>query len=169
MRPGSGGSDGRGAGSDSGHSSRSSGRSGMSREDAKHLNANKALKLASFKGSGTEDDDEGYDMGIVGGIDPLATRKGPSPENTGGHRDAALTMSSSGGPRMQGPPRSNLAVQRAVAAAAQSLPGSPPARAPVLPSYQQGPCWGVTDHVFLAHPEGPFEAVLDNLDPRPGA
>ena len=78
------------------HSSRSSGRSGMSREDAKHLNANKAPKLASFKGSGTEDDDEGYDMGIIGGID-LATRKGPSPENTGGLPPPSL-MSSSGWP-----------------------------------------------------------------------
>ena len=84
MRPGSGGSDGRPA---SDGSSRSSGRSGISRDEAKSLNASKGLKLASFRAgdNGGEGETEyGYDMGVVGTIDPLATRKGPSAQNTGG-------------------------------------------------------------------------------------
>jgi hypothetical protein len=168
-RPGSGGSDGRGAGSDSGHSSRSSGRSGISREEAKSLNANKALKLASFRGAGADDEDEGYDMGVVGAIDPLATRKGPSPENTGGLAGMPPSlMTSSAGPRSAAPPGSNLAVQRAVAAAANSLPGSPPARAPVLPGYKAGAMLGGGGPRALGLPRGgPIRGSLGQPGPPP--
>ena len=145
MRPGSGGSDGRPA---SDGSSRSSGRSGISRDEAKSLNASKGLKLASFRAgdNGGEGETEyGYDMGVVGTIDPLATRKGPSAQNTGGLPSGGNTgmgtspslvgPSSRGSGMAAAPPRATNAVQRAVAAAATSPPG---VRAPTLPSYQAG-------------------------------